>query len=128
MATSMEVGIAAIAAFAIGFVWYGPLFGKKWCKAVGKKKGDCQPEPLPIVLSFFGWLAAASVFGWLLGLIPHSSPNFPFGLATVLWLSFILPPIISDVLWSGRHKRLIWIDGGYQLAGMLVMAAAFHFL
>jgi hypothetical protein len=32
----IAIGIAVVANFFIGFVWYGPLFGKAWNRALGR--------------------------------------------------------------------------------------------
>jgi hypothetical protein len=128
--TSMEAGLGGIAAFALGFLWYGPVLGERWCKAVGmkkKKKGDdCTPPMENLVMSLLGWAAASAVFGWLLAIIPHMSPMFPFGLATILWLAFMLPNEVAGVLWAQRNRNLIWIDGGYSLAAMNAIALVYY--
>lgn len=31
----LAIVAAAVAAFVVGFLWYGPLFGKRWADAMG---------------------------------------------------------------------------------------------
>ncbi len=38
----LAVVAASLVGFAIGFVWYGPLFGKPWMKSVGMTEEDAQ--------------------------------------------------------------------------------------
>lgn len=38
----LAVVAASLIGFAIGFVWYGPLFGKPWMNAVGLTEEDVQ--------------------------------------------------------------------------------------
>ena len=38
----LEVFIAAVAAFLLGFLWYSPLFGKLWQKETGLTNEDVQ--------------------------------------------------------------------------------------
>jgi hypothetical protein len=38
----LAVVAASLVGFAIGFVWYGPLFGKKWMASVGLTEEDAQ--------------------------------------------------------------------------------------
>lgn len=38
----LAVVAASLVGFAIGFVWYGPLFGKRWMKSVGMTEEDAQ--------------------------------------------------------------------------------------
>ena len=45
--------VATAAAFALGGLWYGPVFGKAWMAALGKTEDDIQPSATPFVVSFF---------------------------------------------------------------------------
>ena len=38
----LAVVAATLVGFGIGFVWYGPLFGKKWMALVGMTEEDAQ--------------------------------------------------------------------------------------
>lgn len=38
----LAVGAATLVGFAIGFVWYGPLFGKAWMKEAGLTEEDVE--------------------------------------------------------------------------------------
>jgi hypothetical protein len=38
----LAVVAATLVGFAIGFIWYGPLFGKKWMASVGMTEEDAQ--------------------------------------------------------------------------------------
>ena len=45
--------VVTVIGFMLGGVWYGPLFGEAWLKAVGLNKEDIKPSPMlePIVTS-----------------------------------------------------------------------------
>ena len=43
----LAVIAATLVGFAIGFVWYGPLFGKKWMALVGMTEEDAQNGNMP---------------------------------------------------------------------------------
>ena len=38
----LAVGAATLVGFVIGFLWYGPLFGKVWMKEAGLTEEDVQ--------------------------------------------------------------------------------------
>ena len=38
----LAVLAASVVGFAVGFLWYGPLFGKAWLKSVGLSEEDTQ--------------------------------------------------------------------------------------
>ncbi len=130
MPTFIEVIVGTVLAFGLGWLWYGPLFGERWCKAQGIKmdKDNCKMPALNMVLTFVGWMATTAVFGWLLALIPHTSPYFAFSLATVLWLAFKLPGHIASVIWTNKDKNLIWIEGFYTWAAMGLIAGTYFLI
>ena len=40
--------VATVAAFVLGYVWYGPVFGKAWLVALGKTEDEIQPLADPV--------------------------------------------------------------------------------
>jgi hypothetical protein len=50
------------------------------------------------------------------------------GLAALLWIGFAMLPICMGTVFGGRSINLIWIDGGYILAGLIVFAIVFALL
>jgi len=57
---------AGFASFALGGIWYGPLLGQAWMKAVGKTADQLQPSPMPYVISAVTALLTAIVMGVIL--------------------------------------------------------------
>lgn len=64
----LAVLLAAVAAFAVGAIWYAePVFGKLWMKEVGLTKKDTQNANMPktIGLSFAATVISAVAVGVL---------------------------------------------------------------
>jgi hypothetical protein len=57
---------ATVLAFALGGLWYGPVFGSAWLAALGKNAEDIEPSPTPFVVSFFAALVTAVTLAWLM--------------------------------------------------------------
>ncbi len=56
----LAVAVTAIVTFALGALWYGPLFGKAWLSAVGLKKEELgssskEIQPCTYCLKSTGW-------------------------------------------------------------------------
>lgn len=125
---------AAIANMVIGFVWYGPLFGKKWSELMGW--GEMTPELLAekqkaarmsyaitfvmALLMAYG-LAHALIFGaaytGIDGLTGGLVGSFWY------WLGFVVPVTIGTVLWDGKPWKLWFINVGYYFVVMQIMGA-----
>lgn len=121
-----------VVAIIIGFIWYGPLFGKIWMKMAGFDK--LSPEelekgkkqmPLMAAIQFVVALGMAFVMSHSLifaSAYLHESGVFA-GLQTAFWnwLGFVVPTTIGMVLWEGRPWKYWFITAGDWLVTMLVM-------
>ena len=127
----LAVLVSAVAAMVLGFLWYGPIFGKFWIKEMGwseasieeaKKKGMTMQYAVQAV----GALVMAFVLAHfiILGVAyyPAVTP-LKAGLHTALWnwLGFIVPVTVGVVLWEGKSWRLWSLNAGYYLVMLCVM-------
>ncbi|MBI5456715.1 DUF1761 domain-containing protein [Candidatus Kaiserbacteria bacterium] len=130
----LAVLAAAISNMVLGFLWYGPLFGKMWSQLMGW--GEMTPEKMAemqkkarsaYAASFVGALvmsyvlAHAIIFGTtytqMFGVLGGMTGAFWY------WLGFVAPVTVGSVLWDGKPWKLWFINAGYYLAAMLVMGA-----
>lgn len=123
----LAVLVAAIAGTVVGFLWYGPLFGKPWAEMMGftpdkmteaKKKGMTTAY----TVNFIGALVMAYVLSRSLAerFIASSGPAIV--LAFWIWLGFIAFVILGAVLWEGKPIKLYLINSIYYLVSLSVMA------
>lgn len=127
MATGILV--SATLAFALGWLWYSPMvFGKAWLEAIGKEQGDLQESLARYLVTFVGWVVAAFVYSFLLshGFI-HGVKDYIF-LSIALWGAYMMPAKAHAIMWGNFNTKLLWIDGGYMLAGYIIFALVFGFL
>jgi hypothetical protein len=123
-----------IAMMALGFLWYGPLFGKKWSVLMGwgdmtpEKMAEKQKQAMPgYAISFVGALLMAFVLqhGIVFGNAYLDMSGALAGMqgAFWYWLGIVLPITIGQVTWDGKPWMLWLINVGYWLVGMLIMGA-----
>jgi hypothetical protein len=121
------VVVAAIANMIIGFVWYGPLFGKTWMKLSGITPDPAKASSMgrSYLLAFVGSLvmsyvlAHAIVFGAAYFEMNGVSAGLMCGFWN--WLGFIAPVMLGAVLWEGKPWSLWLLMNGYYLVVLLVM-------
>ncbi|MDP3742402.1 MAG: DUF1761 domain-containing protein [Candidatus Micrarchaeota archaeon] len=123
---------AAIASMIIGFLWYGPLFGKIWMDLSGFKKEDMgkmkTSAQTGYVVQFIASIVMAFVLAILIpetrGIILESSRFWnALGIAFIGWLGFIATTTLGSVLWEGKPVKLYLLNNAYHLVSLLVMAA-----
>ena len=124
--------LAAVVTMVIGFLWYGPLFGKPWSKLMGwgemapEKMKEMQKKAMPgYAVQFVGALVMAFVLGH--ALIFSSTYLNMSGVSAGLmagfwnWLGFVVPVTAGAVFWEGKSWRLWLINVGFYLVNLLAM-------
>lgn len=120
----LAVVVSALAAMAIGMLWYSPaLFAKPWMKAVGKKSEDLGGSNTGYAFSAMTALVTAYILAHIIDYT--GSVTLLQGLVTGfwIWLAFVAPAIGVDIVYSARPRELFYINAGYHLAYLLVMGA-----
>lgn len=110
----VAIGTAALSAFLLGGVWYGPLFGKRWQSLVGLNDEQVKSAPMVRVLggSFVLSLIAATVFALFLG--PDPELGFALGAGASAGLCWVASSFAINYLFAQRPMGLFLIDGGYH--------------
>ena len=123
METNIAIIVGAVLAMVIGYVWYGPLFGKKWMEVIGatemdmEKRKEMQKAAGPLyVVQFI--LALFQV--WVLSMVIANWTSVS-GLEAALWVwaAFVMPIVAGGAMWNNDSKKVTWtrflLQGGYQL-------------
>ncbi|HEU4427486.1 MAG TPA: DUF1761 domain-containing protein [Myxococcota bacterium] len=123
--------IATALAFALGGVWYGPLFGKAWMAEHHFTEAELRKDFNPAkTYGLTALLAAASaiVFGIFLELLGPHTPLFAVGFGFSAGLFWVAASIGTNYLFERSSARLFVINGGYHVARFTLMGAAFGWL
>ena len=129
------VVVCAIANMALGFAWFGPLFGKPWVAMMGWSQEEMQKGQEKMKkegwktysLAFIGALVMACVLAHALifaGLY-FESDGIGAGLQAGfwMWLGFIAPVLLGSVLWEGKSWKWWVLMNGYYLVALLMMGS-----
>lgn len=126
----LMVLLAAVAAFALGGIWYSPpFFGPAWMRAHGytaEKMAEMRektPQARSMAITFISQFAMAVVLAYLMRWIGIAGvkPGVLFGL--LVWAGFAAPVALIANTFSDRIFRVFIIESGYQLASIVLMAA-----
>lgn len=110
---------AAVASMAVGFIWYGPLFGKAWMKLSGHKEmRDKSQMPKTYAILF----AASLVTAYVLSVLETS-----FETAFWVWLGFQATLLLHSVLFEGKSWNLYFLNADHQLVSLLAMSWALSY-
>jgi hypothetical protein len=123
-----------VVAMPVGFVWFGPLFGKPWARHMGLPD---MPQPAggamakSMALYALGSLLIAFVLVHSLeiwrastwGLAPDlPSYTYAWNSAFFTWLGFFLPIQIGRVAWEQKGWGLVAINAGFDFVRLMLFA------
>ena len=116
----LAVLACGVASLVIGFVWYGPLFGKAWAAYTGWTEEKVKAIPparmaRTYVLTFLGAIVTAlalDVLAWAMG-IARIGDGITLGLVT--GIGFSAMAFATTHLFEHKPLGLWLIVSGYQL-------------
>lgn len=117
----LGVAIGAAVAFALGFVWYGPLFGKAWRRAIGLNPDQQGNRMVALSSNLITSLVTSAVLAVLVTQLATELVTAAV-VAILIWLAAVVPLKLNDVTFGGRPPSLLYIDATYQLVSFLAMA------
>ena len=110
----LAVLAAAVSAFLLGGLWYGPLFKKAWCREAGMDPDSAPGHPARIFAVAFGCsLLAATVFA--ASLPPTADAALGMGAGFVVGLFFVSMSFGINYAFAQRSLKLWMIDSGYHI-------------
>jgi len=128
----LAILVAVVASFALGAIWYGPLFGKVWAKAMGF--ADTKPAGAEIakgsIINIIGaflmaFVLANNVLGWRPSAWGRGSDDAPyiygFFAAFFSWLGFVVPILLNGPAFERKSWKVFAISAVYQLIAMIAM-------
>lgn len=134
----LAVLVAGIVPMIVGFLWYGPLFGKRWLALMETTAEEIQKNFNPLKThgaSFVLALVTAYILAQLLAGMggPESGSSMTGGamagvhLALMGLIAFVLPVSYQSWAYEGRKAGLFWLNLGFNgvsLMGQAVVIAA----
>ncbi len=122
--------VAAVAAFVIGFLWHGPLFGAQWIKMMGipksevdamKKKGMGPMVP-SMIAAFVQQVVTAAIFAHLASVLSVTGVTQAIMFAVLIWLGFYVTTLLNAVLWEKRKMDLYLFEITYHLVALIAIS------
>lgn len=120
----LEIPIAAIAAFLLGFGWYTALFGKAWQAETGITDEEAQTGMVfTHGIAFLMMCILAYSINYIIGFHKIEEQTFTHGAFHGLLASalYCIPAMAINYVYQKKSLKLFLIDGGYILAFCTLM-------
>jgi hypothetical protein len=119
----IAVVIAVIVLEALGFVWYGPLFGKAWIAAMGHAPEMSGNQNMLMGLGVVNTLVCVTGLAWLINRVGATTLTSAVIAAVTAWFFFSLTTQALEYLYMGMSLQLLQINAAFQLVSFLVAGA-----
>jgi len=122
----LTILVAAVSAFMLGGLWYGPLFGKLWMRAVGMTADEIQRDFRPARMygaTFLLGFLASYAFGLYLG--PDPGRAFSVVAGAVAGTCLVATALATNYLFERKPVALILINGGYHVVRFTLIGLTF---
>ena len=122
----VTVLIAAVVNMAVGWIWYGPLFGKMWKGMMGftdESMKSMKMKPMnSMVGGFIASLVVAYVLAYFIGIAGTTTAEGACQLAFWIWLGFLATNALDGYLWEGKPFNLFILKAVEQVVAIVLMA------
>lgn len=121
----LAVVVATVAQMVCGFLWYGPLFGKKWMQLVGKTEEEVRKgaSPWNYVISIATGFVVAIGLACVVDLSGATTIVAGIKVAFFSWLGFTATTIFVNDTFEGRPCALTVLNLGFHLLYFCVQGA-----
>jgi hypothetical protein len=127
----LSILAAGFAYFALGGLWFTPLFGKQWDKAVGfERPPKWRPSAVYYVGPLLGCLVAAAASFYLMQLTQAQSLADYLQVGLVVGIGYgATITTVNAIAPNMRHPGLYAaVVGSYHLVGLVLCAAVLYWL
>lgn len=117
--------VATFSSFLLGGLWYGPLFGKRWLRALGKSEYDLAPSAVPFVVAFITSFITCLALAWLISHLGVSTWERGALLGLIVGVAFIACSSISDGAFCRWSWTLLSIQAVYRILQCVMAGVIF---
>ena len=131
MVDYLGVLVATAAAFAVGALWYGPLFGRKWRSLMGFGEGQvgaqgAAGQGMPMIGAMANGFIATLILVWALNFLMTSfsvaGVAGALALSLLISLGFIATTTANSVFYERRPWGLYFINARHYIVALAVAA------
>jgi uncharacterized protein DUF1761 len=124
--------VVAIVNMVLGFLWYGPVFGKTWTKLMKFSEERMKEAKEKGMGGSYVIMAIGSLLmSWVVAIFVNSgeahygvwTATFGVHIGLYLWIGLAAPITVGSVLWEGKPWKLWVLNAGYYLVSLVIMGA-----
>jgi len=110
-----------VVSIVVGSIWYGPLFGRAWMLYLGATPEEAKKMAGSAMMkkSYLIAFLSSVVMTFVMKNFENYTGVYTFSrgviFGTFMWLGFVVPVLLSNVLWEKKPWKIFMIGAGYYL-------------
>lgn len=126
----LAVLLSTLACVVLGFLWFGPLFGKQWMRLIGVQmpgeitkamKKSMMRSYAIVALSALAMAFVLAHFLAFASAFMDSEGAYSGATGAIwAWVGFVVPATLGSVLWEDRPWKYWFITAGYWLVALVM--------
>jgi hypothetical protein len=122
----IAVIIAVVLLQVLGFLWFGPVFGKAWAAAMGKTGDMAGGSNMLMALGAVNTLICVIGLAWLLGKLGAGTLGAAITTSVAAWFFFSLTTSSLEYIYMGMSLQLLELNAGYLLVSFVLAGATLN--
>ena len=118
----VAVIVATVLLEVLGFLWYGPLFGKAWMAALGHDISTANASVL-MAIGVVNTFVCVTGLAWLINRLGAATLSAAVMASVAAWFFFSLTTQSLEYLYMGMTLRLLEINASFQLVSFVIAGA-----
>src|SRR5512143_3894770 len=123
----IAVIVATIVLQELGFVWFGPLFGKAWMAAMGKT-ATSGGSNLLMAVGVVNTFVCVTGLAWLINRVGAATLSAAVMTSVAAWFFFSLTTQSLEYLYMGMSLQVLVLNAGYQLVAFIFAGAMLNWV
>ncbi|MEK6932992.1 MAG: DUF1761 domain-containing protein [Nanoarchaeota archaeon] len=126
MVNLLAVLVSGVIAMFIGFLWYGPLFGKMWIKLSNinpKQMKEMKKKSMgkSYFLAFIGTLLMSYILSLLASYFSATTFGQGAWLGFLIWAGFFVTSKLGMTIWEGKPLGLYVLNVFHDLFVLVII-------
>lgn len=116
--------LGAVAGFALGALWYGPIFGKAWMKALGITRDDAKDVNMGVLMGGSGvtYIVLGVVIALIYNMTAASCWQDGATIGALVGMASTTT-VFNNALYEMKPLKLMLINGVYALLNGAIIGA-----
>jgi hypothetical protein len=119
----LAVVVAAVVNMVVGFLWYGPLFGDRWMRMIGKTADEIEDDPTMYAVTTVTAFISAYVLAVLIGASGATGVASGALIGLFVWVGIGATGTLVYTTFEGPPRNVWLLHALYQAVVFLVNGA-----